>query len=111
MNNIYNEYKIYELKINPSERKLKKENLLALITYKNFCPKDFAELQKNEGYVYNIFKNKDKYIDERIKFLSGKIENIESKIELLNNSIENSFIELVYFYEWRQDIFTIKKYR
>ncbi|RLA84249.1 MAG: hypothetical protein DRG78_01950 [Epsilonproteobacteria bacterium] len=61
LKNIYNEYKIYDKKIGKDLDKIK---LLAIMVYKNFYPEDFSLLHKDKGLVFDIFKNKSKFIKD-----------------------------------------------
>lgn len=54
LNNIFNEYLVYSKQIG---MELNKDKLLAIVIYKNFYPKDFSDLHKNEGMVFNIIEN------------------------------------------------------
>ncbi|WP_320035453.1 hypothetical protein [Halarcobacter sp.] len=83
LKNIYNEYKIYDKKIG---RKLDKVKLLAVMVYKNFYPEDFSLLHKDQGIVFNVFKNRNKYVKEidnkyikDIELLKNKIKQIEKE--------------------------------
>ena len=51
LKNIYNEFLIYHEKLQESPVGRDDNKLLAIITYKNMFPKDFAELQVARGYV------------------------------------------------------------
>lgn len=94
LNNIFNEYIIYKENLkhidkknindednNQYENKLDPTKLLAIIVYKNMYPADFAKLQDDEGMVYEIFKNKDKLIESKIKQLEEESKKIELKIK------------------------------
>src|SRR5690625_592452 len=50
LKNIYNEFVIYKHRLD--NIKLNNDKLLAMITYKNFFPKDFNDLQLGKGYVH-----------------------------------------------------------
>ena len=60
LKNIYNEFVIYFNRLNTTELDCNK--MLAIITYKNLFPRDFAELQLNQGFVYTIFSKKSHLI-------------------------------------------------
>lgn len=51
---------IYYNRINTTELDCNK--MLAMITYKNLFPRDFSELQLNQGFVYSLFDKKDEFI-------------------------------------------------
>ncbi|MGD6964555.1 hypothetical protein ACQCVB_20340 [Fictibacillus phosphorivorans] len=80
LKNIYNEFVIYYNRLNTTE--LNSNKMLAIITYKNLFPRDFSELQINQGMVYTLFAKKEDFVKsevERLKELAAKKENeIES---------------------------------
>tara|TARA_B100001063_G_scaffold241464_1_gene268385 strand:- start:5419 stop:9003 length:3585 start_codon:yes stop_codon:yes gene_type:complete len=84
LKNIYNEYKIYDKKIG---RKLDKVKLLAIIVYKNFYPEDFSNLHKDKGIVFNVFKERNKYIKDIDEEYSKKIELLRTKIKNIENEL------------------------
>lgn len=73
LKNIANEYAIYS-KIMTTEQNPSK--MLSIIIYKNIFPKDFSDLQLNKGFVYNLFAQKNYFVEE-------EKNNIDSKIEAL----------------------------
>lgn len=82
LENIFNEYLIYNKEINKID--LICNNLIAFITYKNLFPGDYSDLQCNKGLIYSIISNKDS-IRKKI------ITNVK-----LDNSLEsNDALELV----------------
>ena len=95
LKNIYNEFLIYYNELNKTEEtstKINSNKILSVIVYKNLFPKDFSDLQLNQGFVYNIFSQKEKFIEERIKEIDFQIaifneplKNIE-ELEILNQS-------------------------
>lgn len=92
LKNIYNEFIIYYNRLNTIE--LDYNKMLAIITYKNLFPRDFAELQLNKGFVYTIFDNKDKFISKEKEGLNNRIRENEQEIKLLKNNILKSVNEL-----------------
>lgn len=83
LKNIYNEFVIYFNRLNITELDCNK--MLAIIAYKNLFPRDFADLQLNQGFVCTLFNNKEQFIAEEAKRLSEKIFEIAHKIELAKN--------------------------
>ncbi len=59
LKNIYNEFMVYYNKLNTIE--LNPNKMLAMITYKNIFPRDFSNLQLNQGFVYELFNRKDEF--------------------------------------------------
>lgn len=79
LNNIYNEFIIYNKKLNNIELDLNK--LLAIIIYKNLFPQDFADLQLNRGFVYSLFDNKTYFKDNKISEINSIYAEVTTKIE------------------------------
>lgn len=72
LKNTLNEYIIYKKTL---EKKLPSyENLFAILLYKNTCSKDFANLQKKDGILYNIFATKNKEIEALIEIKKNELE-------------------------------------
>lgn len=106
LKNIYNEYIIYDEKIG---NKLDKTNLLAMIVYKNFYPEDFNMLHKDEGIVFNIFKNKNRFIKELDDGYNQEVENLTTQIKYIENEQHSDIQELrmVYIYKIIQKLGSI----
>lgn len=68
LKNIYNEFVIYYNRLNITELDCNK--MLAIIAYKNLFPRDFADLQLNQGFVYTLFSKKTSLL--RVKFQKPK---------------------------------------
>lgn len=77
LKNIYNEFVIYYSRLNNTELDCNK--MLAIIAYKNLFPNDFADLQLNKGFVYNLFNKKDFFISEEVKKLDERISKKTTK--------------------------------
>lgn len=92
LKNIYNEFVIYFNRLNITELDCNK--MLAIIAYKNLFPRDFADLQLNQGFVCTLFNNKEQFIAEEVKRLSEKISEIGHKIELAKNEHLKTIKEL-----------------
>lgn len=60
LKNIYNEFVIYYNRLNTIE--LDYNKMLAIIAYKNLFPRDFSDLQLNQGFVYTLFNKKETFI-------------------------------------------------
>ena len=90
LRNIVNEYLIYSKNLPLQEFKLDKNKLFALLTIKNLHPNEFDLLQEDKGYIISVFKkleNNRTVVDDNIK---TNIDNINEKIEFLSNRIEKS---------------------
>ena len=92
LKNIYNEFVIYFNRLNITE--LDCNRMLAVIAYKNLFPRDFSDLQLNQGFVYTLFNNKELFIEEEIKRLSEKISETTHQIELAKSEHLKTIKEL-----------------
>ena len=107
LKNIYNEFVIYFNRLNTTELDCNK--MLAIITYKNLFPRDFAELQLNQGFVYTIFSKKDSFIEAEIKEMKEDIVERKQKLSALREENLISIRELntvfaheyLYNYSWK----------
>lgn len=84
LTNIVNEYSQYREQLchNNGNQKLDKTKLLAMIVYKNYFPKDFAELHCRKGKVYACISNKRKFIElasSELDKRNGEIQNEEKE--------------------------------
>lgn len=86
--NIFHEFVLYRNTLNP-EFVTKPEELFAVITYKNLYPRDFMQLHKREGQLYQLLHNKGQYTEELIKDLDEKI--LQKKLCIAN--IEDEHIK------------------
>lgn len=69
LKNIANEYVQYREKLSDG---ISCEKLLAMIVYKNYHPKDFAELHDCKGIVYQLINLKEEFVSERISALEAE---------------------------------------
>ncbi len=100
LKNIYNEFVIYNSRINITELDCNK--MLAIIVYKNLFPRDFANLQLNQGFVFAIFNNKDNFIAEKLQSLREQISEKEQEIEIANNEHVKTIEELNIIFDKRK---------
>ena len=86
--NICNEYIIYKKKLPHQTSWFKKENLLAIIVYKNIFPEDYSltRLGLGQGVVHRIIES---LIKQRNSIYQTQIEQFDSKIQLKKEEIEN----------------------
>lgn len=78
LKNIYNEFLIYYNRLNITELDCNK--MLAIIAYKNLFPRDFGDLQLNQGFLYALFNNKEQFIEYHIAEIRTIIEEKEKII-------------------------------
>ncbi|GAA0435434.1 hypothetical protein GCM10008983_10030 [Lentibacillus halophilus] len=103
LKNIYNEYVIYNDQIQTTELDCNK--LLAIISYKNIFPRDFSELQLGRGFVYTVFSNKDKFIEEEKAKLDIEIKKKQDQISAAKNELCNSIDELdALYFPWEHPL-------
>ncbi len=107
LTNIANEYSQYCSKLYNSETKyLIKTKLLAIIVYKNYFPKDFAQLHKRGGLVYSCLNSKNKFIEEALKSLETKKNKLEEKKKLIaeNNHLKETDLRYLFLQELRESV-------
>lgn len=92
LTNIFNEFLIYKSKqLHNDENKKRNDNLLAIIIYKNLYPKDFAQLPKRKGDLFEIINQKKKYVEEKIKKINVEISILDKYFsEVSNENIKNT---------------------
>ncbi len=88
---IVSDFKITSKRLN---RKLKKDNLLAIIIYKNLCPKDFELIYEGKGPVHDTFAKESVFKKKNKDLLKQKIEEIETIIKEVKEERLNSVNEL-----------------
>ncbi|MBE9390244.1 hypothetical protein [Vagococcus salmoninarum] len=79
LKNIYNEFILYEKGV--GHITLNSEKLFSMMSYKNIFPKDFADLQLNKGFLYTVFKSKNRYIKENSKELEAELNEVKQTIK------------------------------
>lgn len=96
LDNIWNEFEVYEpIIIEGQGLDLHEEKLLALIIFKNLYPKEFAELELEQGIVKDVFNEKESYLQTIKRDLKEQISSLESKIESTKNEVLESHKELM----------------
>ena len=80
LKNIYNEFVVYFNRLNITELDCNK--MLAIIAYKNLFPRDFADLQLNQGFVYTLFNKKDEFIHSEIEEIEKVVDERQKRISL-----------------------------
>ncbi|WP_124100971.1 hypothetical protein [Ruminococcus sp. Marseille-P6503] len=80
LKNIYNEFIIYYNRLNITELDCNK--MLAIIAYKNLFPRDFADLQLNQGFVYTLFNKKDNFIEAERVEIEKAIDERQQRISI-----------------------------
>lgn len=98
LKNIYNEFVIYFNRLNTTELNCNK--MLAIITYKNIFPRDFANLQLNQGFVYTLFNDKENFITAEVTEIKKRIDEIHNRITLSEKEHLISMRELNTLYSY-----------
>ena len=85
--NICNEYIIYKKKLPHQASWFKKENLLAIIVYKNIFPEDYSltRLGLGQGVVHRIIES---LIKQRNSIYQNQMEQLDSEIQSKKDIIE-----------------------
>lgn len=91
LTNVVNEFDLYR---NLLDKKLKKENLLAMILYKNLYPTDFSWLHQNKGVVYETFMSVETLRDEILEYDRTRINKFNSDIQNINEECLRNLNEL-----------------
>lgn len=89
--NIVNEYDQYHQRIIKENANLDCTKLLGMIVYKNFFPRDFAQLHRREGKVFQVMQLKETFVS----FAQADIIQREKSIEdLLESSKKDSHLKI-----------------
>lgn len=100
LKNIYNEFIVYYSKLKYIE--LDYNKMLAIITYKNLFPRDFSNLQLNRGFVYTLFENKHKFMDNEASKIKNKINQKKNEINYCEKEHLLSLQELEQICQYKQ---------
>lgn len=74
---IVSDFKITSKRLNPD---LKKDNLMAIIIYKNLCPKDFELIYEGKGPIYSTFAKEPEFKKKKYQELKKRINELEIEI-------------------------------
>lgn len=102
LTNIANEYSQYRQKLcSPDKKNLDPTKLLAMIVYKNYFPKDFANLHRREGLVYQCLNMKQQFVAEALKALDDKKKELEDaqKMQEANNHLKEKELRFLFLYK------------
>ena len=102
LKNIYNEFVVYYNRLNITELDCNK--MLAIISYKNLFPRDFADLQLKQGFVYTLFDSKDSFIAEEAKRLNEHISEKIHGIDMAKNEHFNTIEELNVYFDTKKPV-------
>lgn len=81
LQNIYNEFVVYNSLIKQSQNLLlSDEQMMAIVIFKNLYPSDFADIQEERGIIKKAFENKINYIKQEKERLQTEINTYEEVI-------------------------------
>ena len=82
LRNIANEYQQYRHRLRSmSQTPLNPTKLLGMIVYKNYYPRDFAQLHNREGKVYQCINSKKKFVAYAQQGLETRKLSLENKLK------------------------------
>lgn len=82
LRNIANEYQQYRNRLcSIAQTPLNPTKLLGMIVYKNYYPRDFAQLHNREGKVYRCINSKKKFVVYAQQELETRKSSLENKIK------------------------------
>lgn len=95
LQNICNEFLVYKKTLHDSQGlSLYDDKMFAMVVFKNIYPSDFADIQNETGVLKQVFEDKRKYIELKIKELQNDIKKNDRLIEKKNNDNLHSVREL-----------------
>lgn len=99
LTNIANEFKQYrdKLCINNHQR-LNMKKLLAMMVYKNYYPKDFAELHRRKGKIYECINSKPLFVKHALSTIVQQEKDLEDEYKLYLDKRYITESELRYLY-------------
>lgn len=107
LTNIANEFFQYKEKLcTANGQKLNMTKLLAMIVYKNYHPKDFAQLHRRTGKVYSCINAKPQFVQRAIDEISIRQKQLEEeyKLYLDNRHLKAKELRLLYLYKVRDSL-------
>lgn len=101
LKNIVNEYAQYRGKL---DKNLDQNKLLSMIVYKNYFPKDFADLHKGKGTLYECLHRKNELLVAYNKQIDKRIEEINKKLQCVEktHTLQEKELRLVYIEGYRE---------
>lgn len=95
LKNIVNEYNIYSEILLPQKLNLDKNKLFSIIVLKNIFPEEFSLLQRDRGYIFNIFRELPYYKENVSREIEEEIIENESNLKELKNEVAVSEAEVM----------------
>lgn len=94
INNIINEYIIYQGMLDGNDLHRDANHQLAIIIYKNLFPKDFEQLQRGTGYVYSLFAERETLLANQCAQLDEELQQIHERLNQAHQEHLQSIDEL-----------------
>ncbi|HFI0144309.1 TPA: hypothetical protein ACGPBJ_000560 [Streptococcus suis] len=100
LNNICNEFYSYQLELTHDKTGEKNaldldlEKIFAMIVYKNIFPKDFSELQNNQGFLYSLFNEKEVRRNKKIEKIDREKTQLGNELKKIQSEHIQDEIEL-----------------
>ena len=98
LKNIVNEYKQYKSKIVTEHNRINNTKLLAMVVYKNYFPKNFTLLHKNDDCIYHCMQSRMDFIKLASEEIDKKEEKLNEEIECYNNNKHLQETDLRYIF-------------
>ena len=92
VNNIFNEFAVYNKRLSTIE--LDPNKMLAMITYKNLFPCDFSKLHHRSGFIAECFERKTSLKAIRLERLNNEINVCKEKIAAMDKELSENQGEL-----------------
>jgi len=95
LQNIYNEFIVYKKTLRTEQGlKLLDEPMMALIVFKNLYPRDFADIQIEQGVIKQAFTDKQKYLRLKQDAIRSEIDESEKVLEGIQSEALKNISEL-----------------
>ena len=100
LNNICNEFYSYQLELTHDKTgekdalDLDLEKIFAMIVFKNIFPKDFSELQNNQGFLYSLFNEKEVRRNKKFEKIDREKLQLENELKKIQSEHIQDEIEL-----------------
>lgn len=98
LTNIANEFTQYRNQLLSKWQNLNLTKLLAMIVYKNYHPKDFAQLHRRAGKVYECISSKQLFVQNALSNMKQKEKEVEDEYQLYLDNRHITESELRYLY-------------
>lgn len=95
LKNIVNEFNIYSEILLPQKLNLDNNKLFSIIVLKNIFPEEFSLLQRDRGYIFNIFRELPYYKENVSREIEEEIIENESNLKELENEVAESEAEVM----------------